>query len=233
MATYNNVYIPTKFSSVENAKKKDKKSQFSSFGGKVYRSVYTGAIRGKIKDYVTANNIGYNSYGTDYNGYGYGNQHRDYYLDAQQGRGLLELLNGKKEKTTAHKTFEQVREAWAQRLVRLLSGDAEYSWVTIDVARAMADEKAAYKQKQIEKVEERQVTAYSVKRATLIRKMERENPLRYIKDVDHARAIAQASRRHTNTDYETLLDYYRGEARCGEVGRDEVKQLARTHYSES
>lgn len=232
MATYNNVFVPTRFSSVDNAQKKDQKSTFRMFDGKVYRSVYAGDMRGKIKDFVEAYKIGFNSYGTDYNGYGYSNHHREYYLDAKSGKELLYLVDGKNHKEAKPKTFEQKREAWARRLVRLLSGCVGYEWVTIEAARDIADEKMAYKDQQIEKVENRQAVRYSVKRESLIRKMERENPLRYIEDTDHAMAIVQASHRHKKTNYEALLDHYREEAFCGEIDREEVKDLARTHYTE-
>lgn len=232
MAIYNNVFVPTRFSSVDNAQKKDKKSTFMSFEGKVFRSVYAGDMRGKIKDFVKANKIGFNIEGTDYNGYGYSNHYKSYFLDAKKGKEFLALVESKKNKKSKPKTVAQMREAWCCRLVRLLSGCAGYEWVTIEVARDMAKEKLAYQIQQIEKVEDRQRISYSEKRESLIRKMIRENPLRYIKDVDHAMAIVQASHRHNNTNYEALLEHYRDEAMCGEINRDEVKDFARANYSE-
>ena len=70
----------------------------------------------------------------------------------------------------------------------------------------MAEEKVDYKNDRISAMISRQFErGDSVKRGKLIAKMERENPLRPIKDYDHALAIIAASKRHNNTDYDNLL----------------------------
>ena len=74
---------------------------------------------------------------------------------------------------------------------------------------------------------ERDMERPSIKRNQLIRKMERENPLRKIKDVEHAKAILVAHNRHNNTNYESLLEEARELANIGEIEKDEVKEYAR------
>lgn len=230
MATYNSVYVTTRFSSLENARKADKKASFTYHNGMVYKCIWEGAMRGKIKDFILANITDSRSYGSDYNGYGWSNQNNDYYMTASNGKALLALVEGKKAEQKPAKTWEQTRDAWCRRLVRLLSTCEGYEWVTMEVAQEIAEEKQDYKQQQINMVESRQYDRYSVKREKLINKMERENPLRRIEDESHAIAIIEASNRHKNTDYEELLDEYRNQAKCGLIDHSEVKQLARENY---
>ena len=67
----------------------------------------------------------------------------------------------------------------------------------------------------------------SVKRGKLIAKMERENPLRPIKDYDHALAIIAASKRHNNTDYDNLLYEAHNMERYGDIEPGTAKEWAR------
>jgi len=57
--------------------------------------------------------------------------------------------------------------------------------------------------------------------------MERENPLRRIENVDHAKAIIQASNRHNNSNYDSLLERYHADAEWGLIDRSEVRENAR------
>ena len=59
--------------------------------------------------------------------------------------------------------------------------------------------------------------------------MERANPLRPIKDYEHAQAILAASDRHNNTDYEYKLEEGRELRARGEC--DDVKEYARLEMS--
>ena len=230
MAPYNTVFVPTRFASIENARKADKKGAFSNYNNKVYKEIWRDAMRGKIKDFIVAHAVASNSYGSDYNGYGWGNHHNDYYLSLADGKALLQLVAGKKAEKNPVKTWQEIRDAWAKRLVRCLDGAEEYAWVTFEVAQQIAEEKDEYKTEQINMMIERQNERYSVRREKLINKMERENPLRRIEGYDHAVAIIKASERHNNCNYETLLEEYREDAKMGIIDHSEVKQLARENY---
>ena len=101
------------------------------------------------------------------------------------------------------KTEEEIRMAWAKRLVKLIDDPDE---VTLEEALEIADEKTAYKDEKINEMCNRQYERYSVKREKLINKMRRANPLRRIKDQSHAWMILNASRRHNCTGYEAYLE---------------------------
>lgn len=227
MATYNSLYVLTRFSSVSNASKKNPKEKFICIDNRVYREIWCGAMRGAIKDFILERKIEEKHHGENWNGYGYQDKYNDYFVSVSDGRKILSIIAGKKTKRKPAKTWEQVRDTWARRLVRLLSCEPGYEWITLSIAQDIAEEKNDYKFQQIEKVEERQHERYSPRRASLVRKMERENPLRHIVDVDHAKAIIQASNRHNNSDYERLLDKFRDDAEWGLIDRSEVKEKAR------
>lgn len=126
------------------------------------------------------------------------------------------------EPPTPKKTPEQIREEWAKRLVRLLPDE-----VTLEEALVIADEKLEYRRDEIQALEMRQNGYWSDEREKLIRKMKRENPLRRIKDVDHAENILAASERHNQTDYDKYLARARQLADEGIILRSEVKRQAR------
>ena len=120
-------------------------------------------------------------------------------------------------------TDEEKQEQWCRRLVKL-TDDPEF---TLAQARFIAQEKIDYKADQIYIMQERQCENPSRQRGKLIDKMERENPLRRIEDAEHAQAILAASRRHTNTDYESKLEEGRELAAMGELDRADVRDFAR------
>lgn len=171
MAAYHSVYVPTRYASVENASKKSHNDVFRSFNGKVYRKVWSGSMRGKIREYISTHKVHEEHYGENWNGFGYQDKYNNFFLNA--GKDFLQLVAGSESGPKTVKTWEQVRDTWAKRLVKLLSNCKGYEWVTMEVARAIAEEKNDYKRQQIEKVEAKQCENYSAKRATLLRRMER------------------------------------------------------------
>lgn len=126
----------------------------------------------------------------------------------------------KKEKNAAANSIDK----WIRRLVRL-------SGITEDEARRIAEEKEEYKAEKIAEMIERDSDSPSIARGKLISKMERENPLRYIRDADHATAIISASKRHKESNYENKLEEGRELAAMGEIEKSEVKEYARKNYN--
>lgn len=222
MVTYRRVFIPSKFSSVENANKKHK-SRVSACrkNGVVNVCVFDGtaSLLGKLKAFVEEKKVDYHTFGDNYNGYGY----QDHYLNAKDGKAFIEMLDGKKKVVKKAKTWEDVRDAWARSLVR-----KSENAVTFEEAQQMAEEKIDYKNDRISAMISRQSErGDSVKRGKLIAKMERENPLRPIKDYAHALAIIAASKRHNNTIYDSLLNEAHDMERYGDIEPGTAKEWAR------
>ena len=203
MGTYRRVFIPSKFSSVENANKKHKSSVSArEKNGVVNVCVFDGtkALLGKMKAFVEEKKVDYHTFGDNYNGYGYQDHYHDYYLNAKD-----------------------VRDAWARSLVR-----KSENAVTFEEAQQMAEEKVDYKNDRISAMISRQFErGDSVKRGKLIAKMERENPLRPIKDYVHALAIIAASKRHNNTTYDNLLSEAHDMELYGDIEPGTAKEWAR------
>ena len=226
MGTYRRVFIPSKFSSVENANKKHK-SRVSACekNGVVNVCVFDGtkSLLGKLKAFVEEKKVDYHTFGDNYNGYGYQDHYHDYYLNAKDGKAFIEMLDGKKKVVKKVKTWEDVRDAWARSLVR-----KSENAVTFEEAQQMAEEKVDYKNDRISAMISRQSErGDSVKRGKLIAKMERENPLRPIRDYDHALAIISASKRHNNTAYDNLLGEAHDMERYGDIEPGTAKEWAR------
>ncbi len=136
----------------------------------------------------------------------------------------INKLQGIEKPAKQPKTQEQIIEAWAKRLAKLAG-------ITIEQAKIIAQEKIDYKAEKIALLEDKEAESPSTKRSQLIRKMEKENPLRRITDTEHAQAILSASNRHNNSNYDNLLDKGRELAEMGEIDRDEVQEYARTNMS--
>lgn len=157
----------------------------------------------------------------DYNGYGYERLGMMIEYDKEHTyRKLVNALNkfilaSKPVKPRKILSEEQKMINWSKRLSKLTGID-------LATAKEMAKEKQEYKLERVESVEERQYEHYSVRREKLINKMLRENPLRYIKDLEHANAILSASNRHRYTDYDSLLE--EGRQRCEIDVRDYARQ---------
>jgi len=130
------------------------------------------------------------------------------------------------EVVAKHRMADTMTETakWATRIVKLTG-------ITIEQAELIVEEKIQYKNDCIEAMEDRQKENYSSKRQTIINKMERANPLRRIKDADHAQAILAASDRHTNTDYDVKLEEARELVTIGELDHSEVKAYARENMA--
>lgn len=116
---------------------------------------------------------------------------------------------------------EEKIEKWANRLSKLTG-------ISLEDALIIAEEKLEYKSKQIEIIEDRQREYCSIEREKLINKMKRENPLRHIKNIEHAEAIVSASSRHNTTNYESMLNYSKDLVKNGEI--ENSKEFARKLY---
>lgn len=152
----------------------------------------------------------------EYNGYGYAIADR---IVSAENYAIIEA-NLKPVK--APKKEANPAETWAKRLVKFIEG------LTIEEAMEIANEKIEYKNEKIEQMNDKQVERFSQKRATLIRQMERENPLRRITDADHAQSIIEASKRHNTTNYEALLEQARELRKYGEDIN--TKEYARNNF---
>lgn len=124
------------------------------------------------------------------------------------------------------KSYAEKKEDWCKRLIKLTN-------ISIEEARKIADEKEEYQESQISELEYRQVEHYSKKRESLINKIRRSNPLRYIKDSEHAQNILAASHRHNYTDYEIRLKEGRELAQIGDIDKSEVRDYARRPKGEA
>jgi len=163
-------------------------------------------------------------YGSNWNGYGYKDKTYIYTINGTGIKKLKEILN-KPKKERKSKTEEEIILSWCKRLSKL-------STVSFEDAKTIALEKINYKIDKINEMimrDDRSMNA-SIRRGKLISKMERENPLRRIKDADHAYAILSASRRHNETNYDEMLEEARELASIGEIDKNEVKEYARKMY---
>ncbi len=225
MGTYRQVFMASKFSSVENANRKHKSEvSASERNGIVYICILHGrnSLLGKLKTFVEEKKIAYHTYGDNFNGYGYQDHYHEYYLTAKDGKDFLELLNGKKATEKKVKSYEEIRDEWARSLVR-----KSKNAVTFEDAQSIAEEKLKYKDEKIDAMWSRQDERYSIKREKLINKMQRENPLRRIIDYDHALAIIDASNRHNKTSYDKFLKQAHELERYGDIERGTAKEWAR------
>jgi len=159
--------------------------------------------------------------GSNYNGYGYTDWTRNYTLTPSEVRKYNSLAP---KKQATKKSYEERNKeaylAWCRRLSKLTG-------ITIEEAQAIADEKLEYKQERINMLIDIDCERPSRMRGKLIAKLERENPLRRIEDVEHAYAIIAASNRHKNTNYEDKLEEARELAKWGDIDRSEVREYAR------
>ena len=223
MGTFRQVFIASKFSSIENANKKHKSEvSASERNGIVYICIFNGKLLGKLKTFVEEKKIEYRTYGDNYNGYGYQDHYHEYYLTAKDGKAFIELLNGKKATAKKVKSDEEIRDEWARSLVR-----KSKNAISFEDAQSIAEDKLKYKDERIDAMWSRQDERYSIKREKLINKMQRENPLRRIIDYDHALAIIDASNRHKTTPYDKFLKQAHELERYGDIERGTAKEWAR------
>lgn len=159
----------------------------------------------------------------EYNGYGYTRLPQECTFPKTRIKNFLLNKTETKAPTIQKSEAEQI-EAWCKRLSRLMG-------ITMKEAEKIAEEKIDYKEEKIREVDDRQCNHYSSRRATLIRRMKRANPLRFISDCEHAKAILAASERHNNTDYDDQLDEARELADYGMIDKEDVRDHARMNCS--
>ena len=220
MATYNYIYITTKAT-------KPAKNLCQFFTNCAFQKdiAEIKPMSGKIRDFILDNYIDMKEKHCDWNGYGYSTHVYRYLLTPANGKKLLEMIEKKKVTTKKPKSQDEIIEAWSKRLAKLTG-------ISIEEAKAIAIEKINYKTDQVNMMIDRQFSnGTSVRRGKLIKRMERENPLRRIEDTDHAQRILAASRRHNESNYEELLEEYRHEAALGNIDKGDVRDLARMNMS--
>jgi len=160
-----------------------------------------------------------------YNGFGY--EKLGKHLFSDNFKEVLKFLKKIEKSQTVEKNIktslsqEEKEEKWLKKLVKLTG-------CTLEEASEILKEKKEYKEEKIEEMEDRQSERFSVRRQKLIEKMRRENPLRAIKDELHARNILEASKRHTSTNYESLLEEGRELVKWGMI--ESSKEFARMNF---
>ncbi len=164
----------------------------------------------------------------EWNGYGYTKLPMSVKITSLAEMRKFNKLKRELELSTSEskpKTEEERISEWVNRLSKLTG-------ISREEAEEIAEEKLEYKQNQISMLEERQYERYSVKRQKLINKIDHSNPLRYIKDKDHAMAILDASYRHNATDYERKLQILHEMEEMGIIKKGEAKEIAKTYSLE-
>jgi len=205
---------PKKFVSIPRFEGKTKATLFK-------RVVDSFHMAGKIKDFVNEHTIAMYCVHSNYNGYGYTDHDYKYLMNNKDAQTVLEMLHVKSEKRPKKSQDEKIM-TWAKRLHKLTG-------VPVDVCLSIAEEKLKYKKDRINELEGRQNEYYSSKRQKLIDKLGRENPLRRIKDSEHASRILAASVRHNSSNYDYMLEEARDKALWGEIDFSEIKQYAKEH----
>lgn len=220
--TRNSVYIPsygkdeTKFKRIPEFEKYSNAPRFKEV-------IPSFKMTGKVGDFVWEHHLAIHCFGSDYNGYGYSTQNRLFLLRPKDAKILTKMLRERKAKKRKRISPDEKKAAWCRRLAKLTG-------ISLEKAEAIANEKLNAKIEQINDLMERQDTwGYSIKREKLMLQIQRSNPLRRIKDSNHAFAILAASVRHNESDYDDMLEEAREMAARGRIDRSEVKDYARTH----
>ncbi len=156
----------------------------------------------------------------EWNGYGYTSSRE--VLATPQSQAIYNSLQNYCKKPKKEKSEEEKIEAWAKRMQKLSGEDLYF-------CKKVAEEKIEYKEEKIEEMEERQSENYSTRRAALIRKMKRENPLRRLVDKEHAYAVLIASRRHAG-NYDNKLEQAHFLEKIGELEKGSAREWARQNY---
>lgn len=155
----------------------------------------------------------------EYNGYGYKKMPKICEFEPKKVKRFIKKMEIKKAPKIIDE-FER-EQKWCKKLVELTG-------ITMKEAESIAIEKENYKTDQINNLISRDsYHGASMRRGSLISKIERSNPLRRIRDEEHAQAILKASKRHNETNYEEKLEEARELAMLGEIDRDEVREWAR------
>lgn len=220
MSTYNYLYVPTKSTDPEKYKRV---RVFEDAPGKpLYKLVASGfRLSGKVSDYLREHALKWKEERSGWNGYGYTDTERNILVSVKDAKVVTQML---KKRASAPKPDEDdLKEAWCRRLVRLTG-------ISIETARRIADEKLNAKEGQVIELEERQRDRrYSVRRERLINKIRRENPLRWIRDEEHAMNILKASARHTHSDYDEQLKLAHRMSEWRDINPALAREYAREH----
>lgn len=182
-------------------------------------------MAGKLKEKVIESSLEKKSYGLNPNKYGYQDHIYLYYVNSLSFDEIKKMIEEKRKTPSKQELSDEAKiEKWSKRLAKLTG-------ITLEKAKEIALEKINYKIDRINMMIERQAENNSYLRSKLIAKMERENPLRPIKDEEHARNILIASDRHNNTDYEYKLEEARELIKLGELDNGTAKEYARNNFS--
>lgn len=191
---------------------------------KTKKMVTVPRVAGKIKEIIDASGESPKVFRSNFNGYGYQDEEWTWTLESKYFCAIRRILEANAAAPKkAPKTEEERLAAWARRLAKLAE-------IEVDDAMMIAEDKQAYHDEKIFELENRQCVRYSREREKLISRMQRENPLRRIRDAEHAYAILAASDRHNNTDYESQLEEARELAELGEIDRGDVREYARQNF---
>lgn len=196
---------------------------------KVYYKTPSGRIKtikvprmaGKLKELILGYTVETKTYKSNWNGFGYADMEYTYIVGkSKHFSEISNIISSKDNKVLNAKTEEEIIQEWAKRLSKLTD-------ISLEEAKEIASEKLEYKENHIQMIEDRQVEQYSVQRKKLLNKMRRENPLRRIKNAEHAENILLASKRHNKTNYDNLLEKAREMAEWGDIHKSEIKEFAR------
>lgn len=134
-------------------------------------------------------------------------------------------------KETKKLTPEEKITKWINRLDKLTN-------CGIDTAKKIADEKIIYAFDNLANQVNASYSGWKIPawRKQAERKYDRamidqSTLLDFIKDIDHAYAILSASHRHSNTNYELILDEAKELARSGQIDKEDIQDYARRNYA--
>lgn len=175
--------------------------RFVEAGKTIYQRIIVKGFRcaGKVAEYIRDHKLAQINNKSNWNGWGYQDHEHGYlltYSDAIEVKRMLADRENKKKP----KTEEDQISTWVRQMQKYVDMPA-------DELRHMAEEKLAYKEHQMQALEERQAERrFSVRRQKLIEQIRRSNPLRRVENAEHAERILAAHVRHSNTDYEAQLE---------------------------
>jgi len=170
----------------------------------------------------------------NWNGYGYEKLGKIVLFKDDNNLSNLLILLKKEVKKSSNLPLKKspIKKTEADKVNDWINRLSKLTGISISESTEIAKEKEEYKLLKIDEVEEKQSINYSKQRTVLINKMKRENPLRPIKDKEHAENILKASNRHNSTNYEQMLNVGREKALSGEIDKSEVKDYARKNMFE-
>lgn len=185
------------------------------------KTIKVPRMAGKLKELILGYTLETKTDKSNWNGFGYTDTEYTYIVGkSKHFTEISNIISSKDNKVLNVKTEEEIIQEWAKRLSKLTD-------ISLEEAKDIAHEKLEYKENHIQIIEDRQVEQYSVHREKLLNKMKKENPLRRIKNAEHAENILLASKRHNNTNYDNLLEQAREMAKWGDIDKSEVKNFAR------